>query len=450
MENIEINKNGLYKVIPMSRLYSLKPIGIHTSQVESLTNYIMRLAMAHSVTVGTLVKYEIIPRLKMKYYMIDGRTAFYNQLKRLNSSSMLSREVIKVLMELTGNDDLRYLQFGFSDFFSKGRVFKDNRSWCPYCLEDMKSKGRIIYEPLIWNFSIVEFCKKHMCKLQTICPICGQEMIFTPKSIPGYCSRCHSWLGDLNNYGRILILEKDQWHCWVYKNIAELISEETGNQESIDGKVFAKNLRKIANHFSGNLKKFAQQVNVNYSTIGSWVVYDKRPNLNLMIGLSYCVGIKVKHMVTEQLFLDDPKITLRQPVKEIPPIRITTQFDLCEQILNSSILDSFPPTIFEIAKRAMVHHETLRRNFPEEVRNITAKRKEFIRKKRLLEEYKEQNEIKKTVIKLYRRGKYPTRFAVRNELGSSWLFNKQSNYVTWKKAVLALVLKTNSKELNDL
>ena len=46
-------------VPPRSRLYSLKPIGIGTPFVESLTGYVSRLADAHGVSVGKLVDREL-------------------------------------------------------------------------------------------------------------------------------------------------------------------------------------------------------------------------------------------------------------------------------------------------------------------------------------------------------------------------------------------------------
>jgi len=41
-------------VPPRSRFYPLKPIGIGTPLVESLTSYLLRRAEAHTVPVGTL------------------------------------------------------------------------------------------------------------------------------------------------------------------------------------------------------------------------------------------------------------------------------------------------------------------------------------------------------------------------------------------------------------
>src|SRR5438128_1248201 len=46
---------------PRSRLYMLKPVGIGTPFVESLSGYIARLADVHAVSVGDLVGRELSP-----------------------------------------------------------------------------------------------------------------------------------------------------------------------------------------------------------------------------------------------------------------------------------------------------------------------------------------------------------------------------------------------------
>src|SRR5438034_10122518 len=46
---------------PRSRLYTLKPVGIGTPFVESLSGYIARLADAPAVSVGDLVGRELSP-----------------------------------------------------------------------------------------------------------------------------------------------------------------------------------------------------------------------------------------------------------------------------------------------------------------------------------------------------------------------------------------------------
>ncbi len=46
---------------PRSRLYHLAPIGVGTPNVESLTSFVMRVAMAHCVGTGTVIAQEIAP-----------------------------------------------------------------------------------------------------------------------------------------------------------------------------------------------------------------------------------------------------------------------------------------------------------------------------------------------------------------------------------------------------
>ncbi|WP_407306398.1 TniQ family protein [Desulfosporosinus sp. SB140] len=426
----------------VSRLYSLKPVAIFSSLSESLPSYIMRLAMAHRVTVGTLVQYEIIPRLKLN--LIGGRSNFYTGVRRLYSASMLSRELIQVLEELTGNNDLISLNFNIGDRFGNSRIFRNFRAWCPHCLEQFRSEGGIIYEPLIWNFSIVEFCKKHRYPLQTKCPDCGQEMhLLTPSSIPGYCSRCRCWLGNTNSYPKNLNIEKGQWHWWVYDNIAELISESPKILQISDKYLITNNLKRIMNHYSGNgLRKFAQIVDLKRSTLYKWITRDVRPNLNLLLGLGYCIGLTIKQIATDQLLLDSTEITLlRQPVKKRSYINRAIDRELCEHSLNSAILDSFTPSINEIARQVSIDQRTLRYHFPEKVRDIAAKRRELSRRKSQLKELEVQEEIERTVIRIYHKGKYPNRNAVCGEMGNGWLFRKKSNYAAWEKAVLSLGLK---------
>ncbi len=50
-----------------SRLYSIRPEGVGTARVESLTSYIQRLAGAHGVATRALVSVEILPRCESQY-----------------------------------------------------------------------------------------------------------------------------------------------------------------------------------------------------------------------------------------------------------------------------------------------------------------------------------------------------------------------------------------------
>ena len=57
-----------------SHFYSLKPVGIGTPQVESLSSYVARLAEAHGVSVGDLVGREPLSNARSGLYK---RTTFF-------------------------------------------------------------------------------------------------------------------------------------------------------------------------------------------------------------------------------------------------------------------------------------------------------------------------------------------------------------------------------------
>jgi hypothetical protein len=56
-----------------SYLYPLPPVGVGTAAVESFTGYISRLAAAHAVETGVLIKHELRPRIPCTRGVWAGR-----------------------------------------------------------------------------------------------------------------------------------------------------------------------------------------------------------------------------------------------------------------------------------------------------------------------------------------------------------------------------------------
>src|SRR4051812_4136470 len=89
---------------PRSRLYSSPPIGLGTSEVESATSYLARLAIAHCVSPGSLLKSEIAPRL------FGPDANLRNRLSELvaamgaafNGENDTSTKLVAILASLTG------------------------------------------------------------------------------------------------------------------------------------------------------------------------------------------------------------------------------------------------------------------------------------------------------------------------------------------------------------
>ncbi|HET7103293.1 MAG TPA: hypothetical protein VFI20_04335 [Terracidiphilus sp.] len=95
----------------------MEPLGIGTSMTESLTSYIVRLAEAHSVTVGDFVgrllskipnpKGTLLTRAALEFRA--GGHGFHACGYRINGNSGQTAKWVDALETATGRSDLRYL-----------------------------------------------------------------------------------------------------------------------------------------------------------------------------------------------------------------------------------------------------------------------------------------------------------------------------------------------------
>src|SRR5438128_1585500 len=100
-----------------SRLYPLEPVGVTTTDVESMTGYVVRLAHAHRIMPRTLILDEIVPHLA-KSATYANRAGAYDQLTgqwwkncspALNSFTVSAQQWVSVFEQLTLRSDLSYL-----------------------------------------------------------------------------------------------------------------------------------------------------------------------------------------------------------------------------------------------------------------------------------------------------------------------------------------------------
>src|SRR6266542_2600457 len=143
-----------------SRLYSLKPCGIGTAQVESLTGYIARLAEAHCVSVGVLYTKEIAP--------IVGQGSIFSfrlaenagyPTHAINSLGVTAANFVRTMEMLTKRADLRYLTLlPWSDVLPKAAQ-RRSRVWRPYCLCDLASGALTLHRPVMRRFCVCWFCR---------------------------------------------------------------------------------------------------------------------------------------------------------------------------------------------------------------------------------------------------------------------------------------------------
>lgn len=241
-----------------SRLYNIKPMGIGSGNVESMTSYLARLAEAHSqATLGSLISYEIAPKLQKEYLTkstLFGGSRFYENSSGLLGTGMIANDIVKTMETLTGRDDLESLTFlPWGEVLGPRKLIRHTRAWCPVCLSRWKEENAEVYEPLRWSLQILQTCLVHRVELCTVCPRCSQEnFLISRKSRVGYCNKCGCWLG--TDCGA-KIGPNTGWDCWVADNVSNLVSTLPSKTETF---CYSDMISDVINvHFGGSQKAFA-------------------------------------------------------------------------------------------------------------------------------------------------------------------------------------------------
>jgi TniQ len=194
-----------FEIPPRSRLFCLEPIGVGTPYTESIGSYVNRLAREHCLTSQKLIMGEIAPlilkdegRDELLQKGIGHLLGNTDSKPAINGMRDMTERLVTVLEELTMRQDLRFLTLlSWKGMIYDRQLFRNDRAWCPCCLEHSKQSRSTIYEPLLWSFKDVEVCLKHKRRLISECPHCNSRLpVFARWSPPGFCSRCQGWLGE--------------------------------------------------------------------------------------------------------------------------------------------------------------------------------------------------------------------------------------------------------------
>ena len=376
-----------------SRLYHLKPIGIGTPMVESLTSYVARLAQAHHVTPKSLVSYEILP-----FQGKDGKTSrHYNRLNSfwvsgassLNGVGPVAQEWVQTLQSLTLWSNLRFLtMLTWREVIALNRLIRGRKAWCPNCYEEWKSAGHVIYEPLLWSIQGVSVCNVYHCLLSTECPYedCkSQESMLTQVSRPGYCSRCSRWLGISTEFTYNNDIDRNtnewKWQCWISSVLGELIAAAPTIVPPQRVQIKSMITKCVEQITDGNISELARLSNVSASTIRSFIYDGIIPYLVTLLQICFNLSISPLKFLTNDTLSNltpnkrsrvdgIPKLTLarRKPIK-------TSDIEKIKLALERELAQTEPPFyhLTEIASQLGCSVTTLRKYCPELCSAITAR-----------------------------------------------------------------------------
>ena len=372
---------------PRTSLYHLKPIGIGTPFVESLTSYIGRLAAAHTVSLGSLTAKEFWPRVSS--FQAPGHnqkyagpySTFLYEAHALNGVGRCAERWVQVIESLTDQSDLHLLTtLTWKQVTSEQGLLRSKRAWCPLCFADWAGSGKTVYEPLLWALAAVSVCSRHGMPLLTVCPWCRRESgALSGRWHAGYCARCRQWLGSNRSCPESLG-EGGTYRRWVAENIGALLVRATSFRHPPSADALRENLRAcIFDLADGNRSALSRTVRLHDSCFQDWLTQSV-PEINSLMSVCFRLGFTLEGFLTEHLNTVDSRWErARKIVRQsgfVNPRR-STHAEV-RVALQKALGSASPPALDELAHELGFAHATaLRRRDPIMCCQISKRRAEI-------------------------------------------------------------------------
>jgi hypothetical protein len=372
---------------PRSRLFNLEPLGIGTSQVESLTGYIARLADAHCVSPGGLFGCELLPLLDNPYWQ-DQLTkkqvtsilgyGFVAQTPAMNGTGKVASQWVKVLENITRQTGLESLTLlPWRAFTSTLSLLRRKRAWCSACYEEWLIRKRPIYEPLIWCIEAVKICTTHKRRLQSTCHWCNRQSYpLSTKTRPGFCSACSRWLGRaaaLSLLPSEMLSDADvEWDTFAATSVGTLLSTALTNSARQPTKeAITRSLETcIQLFFEGNASILSRKAHISKQTITNWRA-GITPRLDALLRVCFHTKVSLLSFLLETIPTVNTANTSTESNKsnvssnkKRPPGR---KLDLkgTQEVLKNALTMNPPLCLAHVAKRMGRRAGTIRHHFPD-------------------------------------------------------------------------------------
>lgn len=156
----------------MRPYFPLTPIGMGTLQVECLSSFLHRLAVAHGVT-----RYQLVSHLQRWWVAETGEHLPRCQELRWDGYSPNVAIALRALQHATGQSLSNTTLIALRDACAGNCIgsIKHERSWCPGCFAEDIAAGSPTYDRLLWRIQGVERCSVHRLRLARTCAHCGSS-----------------------------------------------------------------------------------------------------------------------------------------------------------------------------------------------------------------------------------------------------------------------------------
>ncbi len=439
---------------PRSKLYALKPIGVGTPEVECLTSYLTRLAGVHHVSTGDLLGNVLTPHFDKSSWVRHGSPnlgTLYSGAGALNGVGSQASEWVQVLETLTLRTDLRALTLlVWAEALPAKELLRPTRAWCPACYQEWRTRGQVIYEPLLWTFGGVTACARHRQRLQVECPTpaCQRPIPWLASHArPGYCPACQQWLGAPKTHRPTqperLSEEEAIWQSWVAQVVGELLAQNAALSVPPPRERVAQTLFVCIQQVTdGKKTTFARLLGFNWDQFRAWTRRAAIPVFPELLQLCYRLGTTpLAFLTAEEMVIDLHRLVRpTEPewlTRELRPPRKRLHPETLRQDLQAIIAaqEEPPPSLRVVAERLGHSVPALRRHCPDLCEALVMRYTESIQAQKQQRLEARAQEVKEAVLSLQSAGVYPSQERVAALLTRPALFLDPEARAAWRQAL---------------
>jgi AraC-like DNA-binding protein len=332
----------------------------------------------------------------------------------------------------------------YVDIFSFRTLLRAKKAWCPFCYEQWRNSDQVVYDPLLWNLSVISICPRHERPLQLKCPHCQQtQSPLAPRAYPGYCNQCSHWLGTpLNNETTSLTNEKREWQKWIGKAVGDLIAAPPNTLLQPCREVITSFIREYVQKVAqGNISEASRLLQAERRTINTWLQGTSLFTLEIFIRMCFQLRTTPLELLTGNAIItpDIHQAPLHVPGKMKKPHR---KFD--EQRLQRALekelqtVYDVPPSMREVAQRLRYDPSHLYSHFPELCQSISARYLNYQKEKKAERLRRLGDEVRQAVYAVHEQGRYPSSTQVKKLLQSHGIFKEVEVYAVWRETLREL------------
>lgn len=441
---------------PRSPLYGLEPIGIGTPQVECVTSYITRLAAAHRLETGVLLRKVLIPTLNKPSLWKNNRAnvgSLLSEANALNGVGNQASEWVELLERMTGRTDLQALTLlSWANVLPAKDLLRQTRAWCPACYASWREQRHAMYDLLLWTFRIVESCPLHQQRLHGRCPApeCQRPIPWLERRTrPGYCPYCYEWLGmpvpAPPGGGHLAAPEDEPWQAWVGQVVGELLSMNRALPVMPSRDHLTASLVSCIEQVTyGNRSAFARRIGVDKANVREWWHRHSIPLFAQVLRLCYQLDLSPLDLLTGRPFqvkrFKVKRVVRPNGAKRRPPLPVDVP--QLRKILEAIIAaeEDPPPTLLEVSKRVDHDRHVLYQYAADLCATIVARSTAYQKSRQQQKTEAVANEIRQVMVHLHAQGIYPAQTKVARLLSKRGTFRNPAACDVWRQILKELGL----------